>query len=141
MDNGGPLVKLTVGHSPVTRLDSPALPIGIYLLRYDRTTLYGLLIELAVHNDNYYVVPRALSILEAQACLVKFLHDFVISILVDTNIASTKDSTSELARIDVSAPIPPPLLKDSSKMRFAMSYYNVCMSARQRLLRLRPQLP
>ena len=86
--------------------------------------------RVAVHNGDCYGAPRALLILEAQACLIKLLHDFVTSILIDTNIGSTEDLTAKFTRIEVSTLIQPPLLEDSSKMRFAMSYYNVCMSVR-----------
>ena len=111
-----------------------------YQPQYDRTTLYGLLIRVIVHNGSCYVVPRALLILEAQACLIKLLHDFVISILATTNTTSTEDSTAELNHIDELKFKQPPLLEDSSKMRFAMSYYNVSMSTRKVLLTFQTQL-
>ena len=97
--------------------------------------------RVVVHNGNCYVAPRALLILEAQACLIRLLHDFVISILADTHITSTEDSASELNRIDVLNFKQPPLLEDSSKMRFAMSYYNVCISSWKGLMRFQAQLP
>lgn len=80
-----------------------------------------------VHNGDAYGAPRALLILEAQSDLIKFLRDFVFSMLKSTDEYNMEVVTESLAQTALPSSIQPPLLEDPSWMRFGVSYYNVCI--------------
>lgn len=80
-----------------------------------------------VHNGDAYGAPRALLILEAQSDLIKFLRDFLFSMLKSTDEYNMEVMTESLAQTALPSSIQPPLLEDPSWMQFGVSYYNVCI--------------
>ena len=78
-----------------------------------------------VHNGESYGAPRALLILEAQSTLIRFLCDFVTSILKDLDQISP-DRLSPQPTRDSKPPCPPrpPQLEEPPGMKFGMTYYN-----------------
>lgn len=77
-----------------------------------------------VHNGDSYGVPRGLLILEAQATLMRFLRDFVTSMLASIENLTVEEAFHKLA-LASTRPLEPPQLLQPSWMQLGLLYYNV----------------